>query len=168
MVTIFQVETDDHRRSLKELFSEYSEWANSMTNREYGINFDVKSMVEHDMLELGKFSPPAARLLLAQYEDQIAGIGALRKIAEDTAEIKRMYVRPDFRGKGVGRALLTHLIREARLVGYTRVRLDSAQFMKQAHALYRSAGFEEIKPYPESEIPPEFHSHWIFMELLLR
>jgi GNAT superfamily N-acetyltransferase len=76
-----------------------------------------------------------------------------------------MYVRPAFRRKGIGRALAQRLISEARGIGYASIRLDSTRFMKAAHALYRSLGFREIEPYPESEIPPEFQSHWVFMEL---
>jgi hypothetical protein len=49
-------------------------------------------------------------------------------------------------------------------IGYPRIRLDSARFMKAAHSLYRSAGFQEIDPYPESEIPAKFQEHWVFME----
>ena len=88
----------------------------------------------------------------------------MKKLREDIGEIKRMYVRPQFRGKGLGRALLETLITEAKEVGYPVVRLDSARFMNEAHALYRSAGFSEIDPYPESEIPPEYQKHWVFME----
>jgi GNAT superfamily N-acetyltransferase len=81
-----------------------------------------------------------------------------------TGEIKRMYVRPDFRGQGIGRALLEALLAEARPAGYRRVRLDSGPFMKAAHALYRRVGFHEIAPYPESEIPVAFHEQSVFME----
>ena len=79
-------------------------------------------------------------------------------------EIKRMYVRPQFRGKGIGRASLEALVDEARESGYPKVRLDSARFMKAAQSLYRSAGFREVEPYPESEIPPDLQENWIFME----
>jgi ribosomal protein S18 acetylase RimI-like enzyme len=78
-----------------------------------------------------------------------------------------MYVRPEHRNKGLGRALVDRLIEEARQVGYQRIRLDSALFMRDAHRLYRSAGFKEIAPYEGSEVPVEFHDHWIFMELML-
>ena len=91
----------------------------------------------------------------------------MRKIREDIGEVKRMYVRPAFRGQGIGRALLDALIQEAGQIGYPRIRLDSTRFMKEAHALYRSAGFVEIAEYPESEIPAQFREHWIFMEMVL-
>jgi GNAT superfamily N-acetyltransferase len=91
----------------------------------------------------------------------------MKRIREDIGEIERMYVRPEFRRRGIGRALLEVLIAEAREIGYPRMRLDSARFMAEAHSLYRSVGFQEIEPYPESEIPEEFRQYWIFMELRL-
>jgi GNAT superfamily N-acetyltransferase len=87
----------------------------------------------------------------------------MRKLGKDMGEIKRMYVRSAIRRRGVGRALVRRLLDEAHAIGYQRIRLDSARFMKQAHALYRSFGFREIEPYEGSEIPKEFQVHWIFM-----
>ena len=149
------------------MFLEYLEWANSRIVEEFGFSFDIQSMVEGDMLELDKFLPPDGRLLLAEHEGRVTGLACMRRIRPDMGEIKRMYVRPEFRGMGIGRALLEALIAEAREIGYPRVRLDSTRFMKEAHRLYRSAGFEEIDPYTESEIPAEYQSHWVFMEMKL-
>jgi GNAT superfamily N-acetyltransferase len=165
MVEIFQAGTPEHQGQVRELFWEYLQWGNSMLDREFGISFDIKSMLEGDMRELVKFSPPQGRLLLAYEQGQPAGIACLRKIREGMGEVKRMYVRPDFRGRGIGKALLESLIEAAREIGYATVRLDSARFMAAAHAMYRSAGFREIEPYAESEIPVEFQPKWIFMEL---
>ncbi len=165
MLRIFQAETDEHKEHARELFGEYLQWANAMLSQEFGISFDIKSILEQDMAGLDKFLPPTGRLLLAQYDKQYAGIGCLRKIREDVGEIKRMYVRPSYRGQGIGRAILQGLVEQAWLVGYKRIRLDSALFMKEAHAMYRAVGFTKIEPYPESEIPPEFRRNWIFMEL---
>ena len=78
-----------------------------------------------------------------------------------------MYVRPAYRRKGVGRALVDATIKEVRAAGYSTLRLDSARFMTDAQALYRSAGFREISPYPQSEIPEQFRVYWVFMELPL-
>ncbi len=75
-----------------------------------------------------------------------------------------MYVRPEARNKGLGRALLNQLLEKARQIGYERIRLDSASFMTEAHKLYQRAGFHEIEAYEGSEIPKEFQNHWIFME----
>jgi GNAT superfamily N-acetyltransferase len=116
------------------------------------------------MLSLEKFYPPDGRLLLAELDDRIAGLTCMRKIKEDIGEIKRMYVRKEFRGQGIGKTLLHRLIEEAKEIGYPIIQLDNARFMEAAHSLYRSNGFYEIDPYPESEIPEAFQPHWIFIE----
>jgi GNAT superfamily N-acetyltransferase len=97
-------------------------------------------------------------------EDQPRGIACLKALTNSIGEVKRMYVRPEARNRGLGRALLNQLLEEAHQIGYELVRLDSALFMREAHKLYRSAGFHEIEAYEGSEIPKEFQSHWIFME----
>lgn len=75
-----------------------------------------------------------------------------------------MYVQPTHRGGGVGRAMFERLIELATIDGYDRIRLDSPDFMTVAHGPYRSAGFTDIQPYAESEIPDAYKPHWVFME----
>lgn len=116
------------------------------------------------MASLERYFPPDGRVLLAMRESQPVGIARLKRLREGVSKVKRMYVRPEFRGKGIGRSLLEAILNEARQIGYPTVRLDSACFMQAAQALYRSAGFREIEPYPESEIPLNFPANWIFME----
>ena len=145
-------------------FWEYLERANAGLNEEFGINFSIEQMLEEDMLALDKYYPPQGRLFLAELDDRIAGLACMHQILQDIGEVKRIYVRDAFRGHGIGRALLQGVIIEAREIGYIHLRLDSARFMHAAHKLYCSAGFEEIDPYPESEIPAQFQSNWIFME----
>ena len=164
MLRIYQVESDRDRAHVRELFWEYLVWANAGLNEAFGINFAIEQMLEEDMLALEKFYPPQGRLLLAELDDQIAGLACMHQIREDMGEVKRMYVRDAFRGQGVGSALLQGVIKEARTAGFSRLRLDSARFMHAAHSLYCAAGFEEIDPYPESEIPEQFQANWIFME----
>lgn len=165
MAFIFQIESAEDIEHVRELFQEYLEWAKMRLRDEFGIGFyDVETKLEQDMAKLEMFAPPAGRLFLVRTDDQIAGLACMRKISAEIAEIKRMYVRPAFRGRGIGRDLLERLLVAAKRMGYPRMRLDSARFMKEAHSLYRSAGFEEIEPYPESEIPEEYQAHWIFME----
>ena len=96
----------------------------------------------------GEYALPEGRLLLAEYEGQLAGCVALHKIEPGICEMKRLYLRPQFRGKGLGRALAEHLIAEARQMGYRRMRLDTVEpVMKDAVAMYRVMGFREITPY---------------------
>ena len=123
--------------------------------------------MKHDMENLQIFWPPNGRLLLAYDNSFVAGVACVRTIGPQIAEIKRMYVRPTFRRRGIGRILVDAAIKEMRTAGYSTLRLDSARFMTDAHALYRSAGFHEIPPYKESEIPEPYQPYWVFMELSL-
>jgi ribosomal protein S18 acetylase RimI-like enzyme len=163
MTVIIQA-TREHLLPVRELFWDYMQWANAGLQREYGISFDIAAMLENDLSEIDKFFPPKGRLLLALDEGAVAGCACLRTHHPQVAELKRMYVRPSSRQKGHGRALVAALIADIQEAGYTTLRLDSARFMHQAHALYRAMGFREIEPYAESEIPPEFRKHWVFME----
>lgn len=164
MVQIITATQDQHAQPVRELFWEYLQWANTRVEENFGVSFDIASMLEDDMNTLDKFMPPQGRLLLGYVEDQPMGIACLKALTNSIGEVKRMYVRPAARKRGLGRALLDQLLEEARQIGYERVRLDSARFMMEAHELYRTSGFREIEAYEGSEIPKEFQSHWVFME----
>ncbi len=124
----------------------------------------------------GDYAPPAGRLLLAEYNGQLAGCVALHKLSKkddsdavsevvdyDVCEMKRLYVRPQFRGKGLGRALADRIIAEARAIGYKHMRLDTVEpVMKDAVAMYRRLGFREIAPYCANPIAGA-----LYMELQL-
>jgi len=101
----------------------------------------------------GDYSPPDGRLLLAEYEGQLAGCVALHRLEPEICEMKRLYLRPSFRGKGLGRSLAETVISEARRIGYTRMRLDTVEpVMRDAVAMYRQLGFKEIAPYRSNPI----------------
>ncbi len=149
------------------LWGDYLRWANDRLDEEYGFRLDVEETLRGNLADLSPFEPPQGRLLLAVEDGQAVGVGCLKRLRPDTAEVKRMYVRPDARGRGVGRLLLDRLVRAAREAGYQRVLLDSSRFMTSAHELYRSVGFTDIEPYEGSEIPVELRHYWLFMELPL-
>jgi putative acetyltransferase len=96
----------------------------------------------------GDYAPPGGRLLLAEFQSELAGCGALHKFNGDICEMKRLYLRPKFRGQGLGRILAECIIAEARQIGYRHMRLDTVgPVMKDAVAMYRKLGFREIAPY---------------------
>jgi GNAT superfamily N-acetyltransferase len=167
MLAIFQATKEDHQTIVRDLFREYLQWVCAAIHHEYGVTFNAEAILEHDMSDIHIFLPPNGWLLLAYDDTAVAGCACVRTIGAHIAEVKRMYVRSTYRRKGIGRALVDATIKQVRAAGYSSLRLDSARFMTDAHALYRSAGFYEISPYPESEISEEFRVHWIFMELLL-
>jgi len=109
------------------------------------------------------YAPPSGRLLLAHEQRQAAGCVALRQLDHQICEMKRLYVRPAYRGKGVGRMLVDRVIAEARTIGYERMRLDTIESsMQDAIALYRRRGFREIAPYRSNPIAGA-----LYLELLL-
>src|SRR5580693_6225207 len=96
----------------------------------------------------GGYAPPEGRLLLVECEGQVAGCVALHALESGVCEMKRLYLRPQFRGKGLGRVVAEYIIGEARQIGYRRMRLDTVEpVMKDAVPMYRRLGFKEIAPY---------------------
>lgn len=109
----------------------------------------------------GNYAEPSGRLLIAAIDDSVAGCIALKKVDAETCEMKRLFVREEFRGQRIGIALIERLIADAREIGYKRLRLDTfPPIMSKAVELYRSYGFREIEPY-NSDPHPEL----LFMEM---
>jgi putative acetyltransferase len=150
-----QAESPDQIAQARELFLEY---AQSLGFSLCFQNFDK------ELASLpGDYAPPEGRLLVAEFERKVAGCVALHKLEDSICEMKRLYLRPQFRGKGLGRALADRIIVEARQIGYQRMRLDTVEpVMKDAVAMYRRIGFREIAPYRSNPIAGA-----LYMELLL-
>lgn len=144
-VTIIQASSPAQIAQACELFLEYA------TSLGFSLCFQS---FDQELAGLpGDYAPPEGRLLLAEYEGQLAGCIALHKLEPAICEMKRLYLRPPFRGRGMGRALAEHLIAEARQIGYKRMRLDTVEpVMKDAVAMYRGLGFREIAPYRKNPI----------------
>jgi len=110
----------------------------------------------------GEYAPPGGVLLLARVRGKFVGCVAMRKLEDGICEMKRLFVRPEFRGKKIGRELVEAVLNEARRRAYPVMRLDTVPIMKEAITLYRSLGFREIRPYRENPVPGA-----LFMEIAL-
>lgn len=142
MIQIFQAESSGQVAAARALMMEYGQ--------ALSFNLCFQSFDEELAQLPGFYAPPAGRLLLATWNDEYAGVIAMRPLKNDAAacEMKRLYVRPAFRGHAIGRLLVTALIRQAKESGYGRMVLDTIRGqMDQAIALYREFGFHEIAPY---------------------
>jgi putative acetyltransferase len=142
---IVRAESSAQIEKVRELFLAY---ANSLGFRLCFQGFDK------ELADLpGDYAPPHGRLLLAEGEGRTAGCVALHKLATQVCEMKRLYLRPEFRGRGLGRMLCERTLSEARNIGYRQLRLDTVEpVMKDAVALYRRLGFREITPYRPNPI----------------
>jgi GNAT superfamily N-acetyltransferase len=167
MLSIIQASEQTHFDAVDELTWEYLVWAEGRSRELYGMEYDIAAAHERDIAARAKYLPPMGRLLLASVDGASAGCVCLQQLGVDTGEVKRLYVRPSYRGHGVGRELLQHLIQDARDIGYQRLVLDSGGFQQAAHALYRQAGFVDIAPYQGNELPERYRQNLVFMELPL-
>jgi ribosomal protein S18 acetylase RimI-like enzyme len=124
---------------------------------EYAESLDVDLSFQDFDRELSEFPagylPPDGALLLAIRGQRVAGGIAVRRLDDESCEMKRLYVCLEFRGLGIGRELALDVIRAAKRMGYRRMRLDTLPGMDDAQRLYRSLGFREIAPYYENPVP---------------
>ena len=164
MLTISQVSTPSEIQSAQELLREYTAWTFTFT----GDSDQAPAFqgLEKELATLpGIYAPPTGCLLLALQDDQAAGCIALKGHDATTGELKRLYVRPAFRGRGIGQQLVAAAIAEARKVGYQRLILDTHISLTKAQELYAAAGFRKVDT--PSNHPEEFKPFAVFMELTM-
>lgn len=172
-MSVFEAAVDDHADAVEGLFREYHAWmkdgvlaamgGHALTAEELERRYDVGAIVAADLEYLT--DPDAdGRLFLARAGDGIVGCVFLRWRTEDTAEVKRLYVRPAGRGEGLGRALMATLIDAARNDGCETLLLFTTPFAEAARALYVELGFEVTTPFA-CEAPEAVYDELVFMRL---
>jgi ribosomal protein S18 acetylase RimI-like enzyme len=142
---LIQVEGAQSIAIARELFREYS--------AAIGIDLEYQGFSAELASLPAPYAPPTGALLIAQDAARMAGCVAMRRLDENTCEMKRLYVRAEYRGSGLGQTLVEAVIHAARQAGYRELRLDTLASMASAQSLYRRLGFVEIQPYSEKYLP---------------
>lgn len=158
-----------HRSDLIDLNVEYLSWVFGEVEKSFGVPADqVAGMPASEyvptVIEKVCGDPaPIGAFYLVFMDRQLAGMGGLRRVRDQVAEVKRIYVRPRFRGLKLGDQVLARLLADAVKFGYRTVLLDTGHFMKAAHKIYEAQGFVDCPAYAETEVPEAFRSQWRFM-----
>jgi ribosomal protein S18 acetylase RimI-like enzyme len=170
MLTFVQFDLNVHRETFTQLNVELITWITNQLRENYNfdpianVGQDVSEYVAAHLKDFISLKPPNGIVYLLEAEGTIIGMGAIKKLKDDTGEIKRMYIRPGYRGRGYGKQLLKKLLEKGREFGFSTFRLETSKFMKAAQHIYGSAGFEEREEYPEVETPVTLRQHQVFME----
>jgi putative acetyltransferase len=167
MLKIFAAQTEMHHQQVRELLAEFiAEDAAQLSKLGLDTQTALDLYFASGQEELpGEYAPPCGRMFLATYSAKAAGCGAFRRMSPESCEMKRMYVRPEFRGKQVGWQLATIVILTAQEAGYSTMRLESTTYSNRANALYSALGFTACQPYHAT--PEAFREIIVSMELHL-
>ena len=166
---VYSVETIEDPDTLKCLVRAYLCHELHELRAVSGIALDLEDLVEKTFYHIDDYLPPKGRLLLArEASGSLLGCVFLKMIRPDAAEVKRLYVRPEARGTGLGRRLMIGVLAAARDLGAASVLLDTGTYDTAAHALYRNLGFRDIEYYPEGENDPALSPYLRYMQLDLR
>jgi ribosomal protein S18 acetylase RimI-like enzyme len=143
-VEIIPAETPEQLSCVRDLFGRYEQ--------SLGVDLCFQEF-EAELASLpGKYAPPEGRLVLAMEGDRAAGCIAIRKLDAGVCEMKRLYVRPEFRSRGLGRRLAEEMIRQAAEAGYATMRLDTLDRLTEAMGLYESLGFRRTVRYYDNPL----------------
>lgn len=139
----------DHPEEIQTLFSEYTAMliAGDSSFQNY---LDIQNYGEELQHLHRKYGLPAGRLYIAFYNGELAGCIGLRKLDDANCEMKRLYVRPAFRGKQIGGKLIQQIVKDAKEIGYSHMLLDTLPFLESALRMYKALGFYEIPCYNDS------------------
>ena len=157
LIRLVPYDSISHRAQFLELNMEFITWISTqmrihhnidaeaqirqMTEAQIGQN--IREYVENYVDKFTTLKPPKGIIYILETEENVIGMGALSPLDERVGEIKRMYIRQEYRGKGIGKRLLIKLMKKAKVFGYSSLRLESQDFMTVAHQLYQSMGFQK-------------------------
>ncbi|MHA2096363.1 MAG: GNAT family N-acetyltransferase [Candidatus Hodarchaeales archaeon] len=164
------IDLESHRSILVDLNEEFFTWVYTKIREKYDIqilptnDLSYRDFADVIVDEFAFFTPPEGIAYLLYVDEEVAGMGALRNINKDVGEIKRMYIRQKYRGKGLGKEMLQQLLKKAKKLGFTRIYLNTGPFMESARRIYQSLGFVEREEYPGSEILDKMKPFWLYME----
>ena len=170
MVEIVSAQTGEALEHLITLSQEYVTWMTGEIREHYPA-LDIREFTsEHAYDDIrkkfpGEHIPPDGCLLIARHEEVVCGCIALGRLTEDIGEVRTLYVRPAFRGLGVGKKLVEALLDEAHKFGYSALRLDTLGFMESALGLYRGLGFYDIEPYLDMSQSLKQYIHFLERKL---
>ena len=111
--------------------------------------------------------PPEGIFYILLVEGNVAGMGAIKKLSDKVGELKSMYIRSQYRGKGYGKKMVAKLLETGGEFGWSAFRLDTSKFMVAAQHIYRLAGFVECDKYPGSDVSAQWEPYWMWMEKTL-
>ena len=168
-IEIVRAETQEQIAHVRTLTREFVAWLRERyRNRPEQIDTYYDSdRLERELADLpGDFAPPAGRLLLSLVDGRAAGCVGFKRLDDQSCDVKRMFVRPEYQGLGIGGSLMRTLIGEAVAQGYRTMKLDTGDLQPEAISFYRSLGFEETTAY--YDVPEALDGTMVFMEIALR
>jgi putative acetyltransferase len=142
---MIQAHTAAELNAVRELFGEYQ--------RGLGVDLGFQGFAEELATLPGRYAPPGGRLLLAVDGTHAVGCVALRALEDEVCEMKRLFVRPAYRGQGLGYRLAMQIVNEAPALGYRLMRLDTLDTLDSAMRMYAAMGFQRRTPYYANPLP---------------
>ena len=173
MVEFVRYDANLHKSHLIDLNIRHLSWVAEELLTQYNVDIfssmgiSVTDYVKNSINIFEIYKPPSGIYYLLKLESGFIGMGALRKLTDNTGELKRMFIKQEHRGFGYGKSLLNELLRIGKEIGFTKLYLDTGLFMKAVQHIYESAGFRRREIYPETEVPPQMQKYWLFMEKIL-
>jgi GNAT superfamily N-acetyltransferase len=168
-----RADLEKHRKVLTRFNIDYLNWIDGSVRDGFGLSLPsllgmpIPDYVHSALDKLCEGSPPDSIFYVVFDGETALGMGGLRRVRDEVGEIKRIYVSRASRGGGIGAKILDRLVSDAQSFGYRELLLDTGPFMTSAHRLYEAAGFEDVPPYPEAEVPEGLHRDWRFMRCRL-